>query len=55
MNPDVVQQNKTKNTVNEIKIIINEKFCYVCEEVGAAKYFEGIVCVACIKFFQKTV
>ena len=51
----MVQHIKTKTTVNEIKIKINEKICDVCEEIGAAKYFEGITCVACMKFFQKTV
>ena len=48
MNPDMVQHVKIKTTVNEVKIKINE-------EIGAAKYFEGITCVACMKFFQKTV
>ena len=47
----MVQHIKTKTTVNEIKIKTNEKICDVCEEIGAANYFEGITC-ACMKFFK---
>ena len=55
MNPDCVQQNQTKIELNEIRNEMIVKICDACQEIGAIHYFEGISCMPCMKFFERTV